>query len=741
MDALPGESESSGGFYYQLVERQINIEEQSQFIRYVIRILDNEGISNMSDILAEFDPSYSTLSFHKILVHRNGKTINKLQDHEIRTIQREADMERKIYDGYLTAYVNLRDIRKGDILEYAYSINGYNPIYEKHFDNIAYLEYSMPVEQYYFRLIENHGAKLHFHYFNDAEQPQIESHPGVTTYTWNLKKRKALFVEDDVPDWYNPYKSFLVSDFGSWNEIVNLIHKQYILTDQQLGQLKEVATEIFKGQSIEENILDAIRFVQDDVRYLGLEHGLSSYKPHAPQIVYLQRFGDCKDKTLLLHALLSVLGVESYPLLVEMNGGYLIEEDAPSLAAFNHVVLQILLDCRTIYVDPTISSQGGQVDSIYFPYYRKGLIIKKGENKLTELPEPNNSFYNIDEYFTLDEIGGDAILDIKTEYYGMYADRQRDYFSNFSIDYCTKQYTEYYSFVYPEIESLEDVAISDNRDNGNVFTTIEKYRITNIWYEDPEDSNMIVCDFTPLQVNTEIPVTSLAIRTMPFFLPFPSHVFQKTTIQLPEPWYLDMKSVTFDEEEFKYVNDVKLADNIIVLTNSFKTYSDHVRPEKFSSFSRKVEQISDISSIRLYYDKTIAAAGGNQDLSKFAVIISLLTLIASLFIFSRLYRRFNPEPQISSLKFNRPIGGWLILFAIGLIFSPINILSELFVINDYFSEDTWSFYSSRQSQFYNPWLVFMLAVELIYNTAVFVYLVMLIILFYNRRTNFPTLVV
>ena len=35
----------------------------------------------------------------------------------------------------------------------------------------------------------------------------------------------------------------------------------------------------------------------------------------------------------------------------------------------------------------------------------------------------------------------------------------------------------------------------------------------------------------------------------------------------------------------------------------------------------------------------------------------------------------------------------------------------------------------------------MLAVELIYNTAVFVYLVMLIILFYNRRTNFPTLVV
>ena len=53
--------------------------------------------------------------------------------------------------------------------------------------------------------------------------------------------------------------------------------------------------------------------MQDEVRYLGLENGISAYKPSSPNKVYNQRFGDCKDKSLLLVTMLNQMNIEAYP--------------------------------------------------------------------------------------------------------------------------------------------------------------------------------------------------------------------------------------------------------------------------------------------------------------------------------------------------------------------------------------------------------------------------------------------
>lgn len=112
---------TSGGYYYCLVDYQTHVEKEEYFVKVAIRVLTTEGIQNSSDIDASYDPEFQSLVFHKVLVHRNGEVIDKLKDHKIRVLQRETDIERHLYNGSLSAILNLSDIRIGDVIEYSYT--------------------------------------------------------------------------------------------------------------------------------------------------------------------------------------------------------------------------------------------------------------------------------------------------------------------------------------------------------------------------------------------------------------------------------------------------------------------------------------------------------------------------------------------------------------------------------------------------------------------------------------------
>lgn len=81
--------------------------------------------------------------------------------------------------------------------------------------------------------------------------------------------------------------------------------------------------------------------------YRDVEWGLGAYQPDSPDEVLRTRSGDCKAKTLILHAMLKEIGVESTPVLARLGQPRL---SASALASgqipahggyFNHMVLAI----------------------------------------------------------------------------------------------------------------------------------------------------------------------------------------------------------------------------------------------------------------------------------------------------------------------------------------------------------------------------------------------------------------
>ena len=85
-----------------------------------------------------------------------------------------------------------------------------------------------------------------------------------------------------------------------------------------------------------------------------------------------------------------------------------------------------------------------------------------------------------------------------------------------------------------------------------------------------------------------------------------------------------------------------------------------------------------------------------------------------------------------------PIGGWLYVVAFGLITVPLSDISAI-VRNDYYNLTVWENVIKDTSPGYNPKLAFLIVAEVFYYVFSFVYSILLIILFFKRRTSFPLL--
>lgn len=91
-------------------------------------------------------------------------------------------------------------------------------------------------------------------------------------------------------------------------------------------------------------------WVSRNIRYVALEFGQSSIIPHDAASVLERRYGDCKDHSVLLMALLKARGIESEIVLIDADNKYTFST-VPRISQFNHVI--VYLPEFDLYVDAT----------------------------------------------------------------------------------------------------------------------------------------------------------------------------------------------------------------------------------------------------------------------------------------------------------------------------------------------------------------------------------------------------
>jgi len=132
-----------------------------------------------------------------------------------------------------------------------------------------------------------------------------------------------------------PQADIRLSSFRSWDEFAGWFGA--LASAGPDAVVKAKAHALTAGAADEAAKVAAIyRYVSTEIRYVSLSFGLGRFAAHPPAEVLAHQYGDCKDKAVLLQALLDAVGVRTVPILI--NTGRSIADDFASPLEFDHMI-------------------------------------------------------------------------------------------------------------------------------------------------------------------------------------------------------------------------------------------------------------------------------------------------------------------------------------------------------------------------------------------------------------------
>jgi transglutaminase-like putative cysteine protease len=734
---------SSDGVAYLLSDSQVlaGKDRRVTYHRLVSTALNASGVESVADIEIPFDPSYQTLVLHSIDIVRDGRVIPKLASARIHVIQRETGLEARIYDGSKTLNVFLDDVRVGDTIDYAYSRIGRNPVFKgRDFGSVA-LQYGTPVARIRARLLVPQGGKIALAERNTTARAVVSEHDGWRDYRWEVADTPALTVEEGAPDWYSPYAEVAWSEFPDWSAVARWalpLYRPPAVLDAALGaQVERIRAS---ASTPEARMLAALRLVQGEVRYLGIEIGQNSHAPNPPATVFARRFGDCKDKTLLTLTLLQRLGIEAHAALVNTSLRRGLADRLPAPGVFDHVLVQARIGKRSWWLDPTRETQQADLAHLYQPDYGLALVVDPHTTGLTAMKQHDAPSGARSMHVVLDARAGfdkPMRYTVETVTRGGAAESLRATLASNSRDDLQKRYLNFYANDYPHIAVAAPMQVQDDKP-GNRITTRESYTITDLVKPAADGKGKVVDFYTPDIVEL-LRDPRVTIRKAPLQIAFPVDVSQRTEILLPETWPIKPETVTVADPAFHYERSVKLEGLHLVITQHVQTLVDEVAAADMPRYLANLERARTQTGYELWWNKPPAAAPEASGLDRMNWPVALLALgMLGFFAWlaSRVYR-YDPPP--AGDRGNRLVGidGWLVVLALALLLRPLVFVSSLIRLAPAMSIDRWAALTTYGHPSYNALWAPLLLFELAAAIAQLVFSLLLLVLFFRRRSSFP----
>ncbi len=364
----PGVAAKTGAVSFALADSQMQVTRLPEyFVNRILQINDISGLNQFGNVQIEFVPEYQKVLLHHIAVIRNGQRLDRLDSANIRFLQRERGLEQGIYSGEVTASILLKDVQVGDQVDYAYTIIGENPIFEGLYSNLTAWQIEAPNAFRRVAILFDDQRDLKYRWLGDdipAEQllkPRVEISNGKTRWTFEAKDLPAYAFENHYPPGYLPVRMLQVSEHGDWNNVGRWANRLFSQA-QPTAKIKQVADRFRGLASDDAKVQAALSFVQGQIRYFSVSLGESSHRPADPAEVLDRRYGDCKDKTQLLIAILRELGIKAQAALVSTVYQRALDRWEPSPLSFDHVIVRVEVAGNSYFVDPTRLPQVGRLE-------------------------------------------------------------------------------------------------------------------------------------------------------------------------------------------------------------------------------------------------------------------------------------------------------------------------------------------------------------------------------------------
>jgi lipoprotein NlpI len=581
----------------RLIDTQYRVDTvPSIYVRRVITINDAASLTQAGQLLIPFVPEYNLVRLHAVRVLRGTEVLDRTASAAIRFFQRETGLEQGVYVGEITASILVSDLRVGDTLELAYTREGQNPVFGGKFIDALAWDYGYP--SLYRRVIVNSPADRRIAWKMLGGQPSRALTPAETA---DAGMRRLLFEERALaqvqpepmtpPDYY-PYRWLQFSEFTGWDDVVVWAEGLFRTGDGDVldEELREIVRSLRAKATDEERVVAALEFVQAQIRYFSVSLGESSHRPALPAVTMQRRYGDCKDKSLLLIALLRALGIESRPVLVSLGRRRGLDAALPSPHLFDHVIVQVKLGGEIHYLDPTRLGQHGPLQRMGQVHaHAQVLPVAPGIRRLVTVPEPSTRELRseIVESATLADFAGDAELQLRQTWRGVGAESIRLMHQHMPREQMSKSFEGLMEQRYPGARRVGEPSIEDDRAK-NTLTLSMTFTIPKMATE--RDGNWFI-RYLPTNLRGALAPPPSSARTAPLLLgAFPYSASYTFEIKLPDKVSVvtDPTATAIKNKVFSYTQAAHFRGNSAKAVIELRVTAAQVAPEDLKQYADDV---------------------------------------------------------------------------------------------------------------------------------------------------------
>ena len=585
----------------RLSDTQIRVgESASTFVRRALIVKDAASLGSVGTIAIPFVPDYQRVQLHAIRILRDEQTIDQTKSLPIRFLQREMGLEQGLYSGEVTASILVNDLRVGDTLEYLYSLHGRNPVFgAKYADGVSW-DSTIPalLRRVVFAYPEGRVIRWRVHGEGHAAalRPGEANDNGLHKLIFEERSTAAVIPEPLTPADHSAFRWLQFSEFADWAELSTWAEGLFQVTHAGGQDFIKVVEGLRALPAQSEQVATALEYVQSEIRYFSIGLGESSHRPAQPSAVLGRRYGDCKDKVLLLVSLLRELQIESHPVLLRAGGGKLLTQSLPSPDMFNHAIVQVILAGQTYFLDPTRLGQHGRLDRMGQTHEGvQALIVgSRSEAPITiASPDPASLVRSeLSEFVTIPKFGEPGQLRFRQSWNGAGAEHLRVSQTFVPREQIIRSLVSSMERRYPGAKLAGDPQFEDDRKN-NLLTLSVQFEIPEIAIENGGNWYL---RFAPMNLMGALPVSAATSRKTPISMPaYPFDAKYSLEAQFPEnvSAVRDPTSKTVTGKHFVYNLSQSFRGNAAKVTIELKSAAERIEVDEINEFIRDIKALNE----------------------------------------------------------------------------------------------------------------------------------------------------
>ncbi|HEY0335289.1 MAG TPA: DUF3857 domain-containing protein [Stenotrophomonas sp.] len=185
----------------------------------------------------------------------------------------------------------------------------------------------------------------------DVQSVRAHAPKGQARYEWRYRRADPMKSQNWSAAAWEFSPTIMASTFADWSQMGLAYHAKAGQAAAVSPQIRALAEQVTVGITDRRAQAAALyEWVARNIRYVAVYLGNGGLEPNDAARIADSQYGDCKDHTVILEALLAAKGIPSTPVLIGADGGPTLPPIAV-LGRFNHAITYI--PEFDLYVDST----------------------------------------------------------------------------------------------------------------------------------------------------------------------------------------------------------------------------------------------------------------------------------------------------------------------------------------------------------------------------------------------------